>query len=207
MLRFVIMNGKDDIGLREVYSEKIIRTVDNLCNIKNCADKKIFIYMPERVLDGYGAEFIPINAKNFYTRFIDYANKEGYEIKNIYVVRDIKSLKQLLTAFHKLQKVGCVIGILESLMEYIYASKRRTDLNRKKNVSKERRNHAKGELYKLQSKILTEISALNMFDVPTILLWLGYDFTYVNKGEREKKKKVFLYTLIKDLSGSSLIFV
>ena len=196
MLHFLLIwNDNDSLG---IYPQ-----IGRLCNFRKNMEKNTIIYIPKSVWDGYGVEFIPINIHNFPVRLIDYAKmKYGYEPKRFIIVKDKKTLGRLLPILHDKGKAGCVVGILESLLKYVYASKKRTKLNNSSKAGREVRNSAKKELIRLQGDLLTECSILSMFDdTPVTVLWLGYDFTYVNEGERTKREKIYLYKLIKELGN------
>ena len=196
MLHFLLIENKrmDNI----TYSPYI--KIGKICNFRE-KDKRTVIYIPESIWNGYGAEFLPLNIRNFPLRLMDYAKKKyDYEPKNFIIAKDEKTVKKLLLHFHSKGELGCVIGVLECFMKYVYASKERTKLNTDAEAGRGDRNSAKRELGRLQGEIIKELSVLSMYDdSPVVALWLGYEFKYVNMGVSEKRRKVYLYKMIKEL--------
>ena len=200
MLYFYLLWGEMDF---QKFEKKggLIHDIISLLNVSDCDGKKTIIYIPKRVREGYGAEFIPTNINTLPERLMRCANELGYAPQNFLVVDNRDSLTQLLTALHKRNKICGVVGILETLMKYVYSSKERTALNNSnKGGVKEKRGRANKKLQTLQFEIIKEMS-LTMFseDFPVFLLWLGYSYKYREIGKKKKSKKIFMYSLIKKM--------
>ena len=179
-----------------LWDEKDTSQISSICKFEDLGNKKTVLYIPEKVWDGYGGEFLHINIRSFPNRLIQYAEKYHYRAGNFLIVKDYSSLSRLLNALYKIDRVGCVIGISENLMRYIYASKERSYINKRKDSTEEGRKNSLMNLRRIRMDIISELANfMHCENFPVIVLWLGYEFIY--KGE--KKQKIYLYRYVKDL--------
>ena len=186
MLHFIVLWDNKDITTQ----------ISSICKFKTLGHKKTILYLPKAMWNGYGGEFIPINPMNFVQKLINMGERENYNPGNFIIVKELDPLRKLLPALHKSENVGCVIGMLENLLRYMYISKERSYQNSSKNGKRHVRQDLEKKLIGARLDVLSELSIMMPAeDFPVVLLWFGYAFKYKHKEIR----KVYLYNFIREL--------